>query len=153
MKRKRGSMKLEQAQALLDEMAQHGVAQEVRLHLMGEPFLHPKLFSIIEHGGKAGLYLSLTTNASLLTPRNVERLLESGLAELVVSLQTPDAETFGLRGPPPKLAFEAYEKKVRCLLEESLKAGMPLKLNLNFLNTTSQKLLGRFSRADSSARR
>lgn len=144
MQRRRGSMPLEQATRLLDEIAQHGMAEEVRLHLMGEPFLHPKLMSIIEHGARQGLYLSLTTNASLLTERNVERLLGSGLSELVVSLQTPDAESFALRNGPPKLKFETYEAKVRHLLERCLERDMPFRLNLNFLNTTSQGLLGRF---------
>lgn len=144
MKRKRGSMKLEQAQALLNEMAEHKMAREVRLHLMGEPFLHPKLFSIISHGSQAGLYLSLTTNASLMTPKNVDRLLASGLSELVVSLQTPDRESFTIRGAPPRMSFESYEEKVKHLVRRAVEEEMPFKLNLNFLNTTSQGVLGRF---------
>ncbi|MGE0495614.1 MAG: radical SAM/SPASM domain-containing protein [Vulcanimicrobiota bacterium] len=142
MQRPRGRMTTEQARQLLEEMASHGLAREVRLHLMGEPFLHPHLFEIIEAGAELGLHLSLTTNASLLAPRTIQGLLASRLGELVVSLQTPSRQSFAIRYPPPKLTYEVFRKKVLALLEAALAAKMPFPINLNFLNTTRRGLIG-----------
>ncbi len=144
MTRERGSLTYDQAAVLLDEIATHGLASEVRLHLMGEPFLNPHLFEILAHGAGLGLHLSLTTNASLLVPRTIEKLVTSHLGELVVSLQTPSAASFAMRYAPPKLTYEAFRKKVLDLVETAFHHDFPFPINLNFLNTTQRGFIGRF---------
>lgn len=60
----------------------------------GEPTTHPKLLQLLGAARDLGFReINLTTNGRMLAvPRNVERLLRSGLTHLLVSLHGPDAQ-------------------------------------------------------------
>lgn len=66
------------------------------LHGAGEPLLHPDLCEIVRYINKeSGLNASFATNATLLRPETFEKLLESGLRSLYVSLDSIDPKTYG----------------------------------------------------------
>lgn len=52
----------------------------------GEPFMRKDIFEIIEYSTKKGVEVSITTNGSLINKNMADRILESGLKNLNVSL-------------------------------------------------------------------
>jgi radical SAM protein with 4Fe4S-binding SPASM domain len=64
------------------------LADEVCLHLMGEPLGHPHLAELIELCAKEGVPINLTTNGVLLHGERVEILLSPGIRQVNLSLQS-----------------------------------------------------------------
>ncbi|HQH11554.1 MAG TPA: radical SAM protein [Candidatus Sumerlaeota bacterium] len=60
----------------------------------GEPFLHPKLFEIMEQVSKSGSVPSIVTNGTLLTPERMRRLSKLGPSILVISFDAAQKKTF-----------------------------------------------------------
>jgi len=75
----------DEGKRLIEEIAQMQVP--VFVLTGGDSIKRPDLFELIEHAGKVGVRVSLTFSATpLLTREVVQRLKESGLARLAVSL-------------------------------------------------------------------
>lgn len=69
-------------------------AQYVGLAGNGEPFLHPRLFDILEDIRQAGSVPSLITNGMLLTLERLERLIALGPSILNISIDAATKSTF-----------------------------------------------------------
>ncbi len=54
----------------------------------GEPLMAPEVFKILKYAHDKGFHVSLATNGTLLTPKNVEKLIESGVNYIEVSLDS-----------------------------------------------------------------
>ena len=129
---------------LLDEIATYDLARIVTFHLMGEPFIYPHIFQAIHSAVQRSLQLHLTTNGSTfhLFPKHIEQLVQSGVPKVTVSLQTPDPETFQLRGAPPRLAPEAYFEGITELVQANLRdTQSPTRIHVKFLDTTAHPFL------------
>jgi MoaA/NifB/PqqE/SkfB family radical SAM enzyme len=66
------------------------------LHVSGEPLMHPKLGKIISMFRKEGAYPRLSTNCMLLYGERAEEILDSGLEEIVFSIDGATEETYNL---------------------------------------------------------
>jgi MoaA/NifB/PqqE/SkfB family radical SAM enzyme len=82
---KRQDLSLRVVEKLCQELPIMGT-REVFLTGEGEPMLHPRLIEIINVFKLAGLRVSLFTNGTLLTKKNMDRLLDSGLDVLKISI-------------------------------------------------------------------
>jgi MoaA/NifB/PqqE/SkfB family radical SAM enzyme len=138
MGRKRGFMKKEKVFRILDEIAGKkawlGPLYPVKLHQMGEPFLHPDLVAIVERAERLGVGIELNTNCGLITEERIEGLYKAGLTNLILSYQTPDAETFRTR-KAPRLVFDEYRDKVRLAVERKVALGARTNLEIDIMNT------------------
>ena len=138
MGRRRGFMKKEKVFRLLDEIAAKkgwlGPLYPVKLHQMGEPFLHPDLVAIVERAEGLGVGIELNTNCGLITRENIEGLYRAGLTNLILSYQTPDSETFKTR-KAPRLVFDEYRDKVRMAVERKVALGARTHLEIDIMNT------------------
>ena len=67
-----------------------------RLHLqgLGEPFMHPRFFDMVRHASDRGIRVTSNSNMTLLGDRRAEQCLNSGLAELHVSIDGATAATY-----------------------------------------------------------
>ncbi len=133
MSRPRGNMPLPLVEKILREAGAAGIAREVHFHIMGDPLLYPDLAEAIQIGGRSGLDTWVTTNGSLLTPHLVRVLGRAGLTRLTISLQTPNAETFGLRGSHG-FAFEQYRDRLIAAVQVALQDGGPARTSVCFLS-------------------
>ncbi|PJF46591.1 MAG: radical SAM protein [Chloroflexi bacterium] len=107
--RPKGKMTWETFQVVADKVLAYGKTQAIDFAGMGEPTLNPHLPRFIAYfKGKIPTYI--TTNASALTPKNVERLIEAGLGTLIISYNGADAETYELM--MGGLNFERAEKYI-----------------------------------------
>jgi len=138
MGRRRGFMKKEKVFRILDEIGQKrgwlGPLYPVKLHQMGEPFLHPDLPAIVEYAESRGVPIELNTNCGLITPDNIEALYRAGLTNLILSYQTPDEVSFKTR-KAPRIAFDDYRDKVRLAVERKVALKARTHLEIDIMNT------------------
>lgn len=58
----------------------------LHLYFQGEPFLHPHFLGLINYADTKGVFTSTSTNAHYLTEKNIQEVLNSGLKQLIVSM-------------------------------------------------------------------
>jgi len=141
MRRPRGAMEFGLLERVLSDAA--GVASEIHFHVMGEPALYPRLGEAVRLAARRGFVPSVTTNGSLLSPRAAEELGECGVEHITVSVQTPDPDSFRLRGAPG-LTFRDYRARIVETCRSFLGNPPGKRLTLVFLTNP----LGRFLAPD-----
>ena len=119
-KRSLGSMDLELVKQLYEENADKQIANEVNLHLMGEPTLHPELIEILKFGASKNVKTDLVTNISTLVAKNVPKILDALYGTLIASHMTPTEETYHFRGKVG-LSWDRYISNLRMLVREYMK--------------------------------
>lgn len=58
----------------------------LNLYFQGEPLLHPQLANLIRIASDRKIYTTISTNGLLLRKKSCQRLIESGLSRIIVSL-------------------------------------------------------------------
>jgi MoaA/NifB/PqqE/SkfB family radical SAM enzyme len=67
---------------------------ELQLQGLGEPMMHPHFFDMVRYAAARGIEVSTNSNLTLLTPARAERLIQSGLSRLHVSIDGATPETY-----------------------------------------------------------
>jgi Radical SAM superfamily len=132
MRRPRGAMPLSVVERLLAQAGAEGIARQIHFHVMGEPLLWPGLPEAVGLARRHRLEAWVTTNGSLLTSHALLELQQAGLSHLTISLQTPDAATFALRGSR-LLSFNQYRDRLVTAVREFLPQAAGLRLSVCFL--------------------
>ena len=144
MQRRRGHMDFALLESILDAIAADDLARIVAFHLMGEPLIYPHIFAAIQGAVERSICLHLTTNGSTfqLFPQQIEQLVRSRVPKVTISLQTPDPETFQLRGAPPALSPSDYFEGITQYVQANLKStASPTRIHVKFLDTTPHPFL------------
>ncbi len=144
MERKRGHMDKALLTKALDEIAAQNIAKVVAFHLMGEPLIYPHIFEAIAMAISRHLNLHLTTNGSTfhIRPEHISKLVTSGIPKVTISLQTPDPNTFIIRGAPPNLQPEQYFDGITRYVQANLAdETSQTRVHLKFLDTTPHPFL------------
>jgi MoaA/NifB/PqqE/SkfB family radical SAM enzyme len=95
--------------------------EHVELQGEGEPLIHPGFFDLLAELRGRGIRVSFICNGSLLSPRNVERILDLGVEKITVSLESADPDQFReLRGG----LFEKVVRGVETLLSARAARGL-----------------------------
>lgn len=126
IKRDCGSMDIELAKRLVDEIADKKLARAFGVEIMGEPMMYKHLAELLDHVKSRGLYMWFTTNGSFLSEKNISMLLNGPLETLAISFQTPDAESFKQRGTT--MDFEKYRAGVENLVRQRLHSESEVEL-------------------------
>ncbi|MDD5193318.1 MAG: radical SAM protein [Candidatus Nanoarchaeia archaeon] len=92
IKRKKGFMKLEDFKKIIDESGEYVL--HLRLWNWGEPLLNKDIFDIISYGKQKKVFTNISTNSSFLDNEVSKKLIESGLDELIISLDGASEETY-----------------------------------------------------------
>lgn len=82
---------------MVDEVRQFGrqSTQYIRYTAEGEPLIHPKGYDMIEHAVRhSGVYVTLTTNGTIMNEKRTRRLLEAGVHLIDISIDAFTAETY-----------------------------------------------------------
>lgn len=102
---------------LVDEIA--GYAKPVLILSGGEPLVRDDVYRIAEYGTGKGLRVVLATNGTLVTPEVAQRLKDSGIKRVSISLDGHSPETHdGFRGVPG--AFDDAMRGIKALKEVDL---------------------------------
>jgi MoaA/NifB/PqqE/SkfB family radical SAM enzyme len=125
---------LEQKLEIVDKLAEGGV--KILSLLGGEPLVMKEdFFSVIERAVSRGLKISLVTNGILLDGRVMERVVESGIERIVVSLEGASKETHEfVRG---KDTFKKVIDNMAKLTSYIEKRAVPLQVSVNTVLTRS----------------
>jgi radical SAM protein with 4Fe4S-binding SPASM domain len=97
MTRPLGFMEMSLFRKIVEEIATFGEpvrSREIELFHFGESMLHPQLEEMASCASGLRLRVSLSVNAPQLSPERAERILSSGAARLIVSLDGHDAESY-----------------------------------------------------------
>lgn len=96
---------------IVDECASHKSHFSIRLSWRGEPFLHPKIFELIEYAKKKGIKeVSTLTHGGFLNPEKFEKLIDLGLDWLTISFDGIGEEYEKIRAP---LKYEDAVNKIK----------------------------------------
>ena len=66
----------------------------LNLYLQGEPFLNNDIFRMIKYANENNIFTSTSTNGHFLNPDSAEKIIESGLKKIIISLDGTDQETY-----------------------------------------------------------
>jgi len=121
--------KVDMSRELFEQVARQLPAlttKRVRLHIDGEPTLHPRFHEIVSLLNEKGLKVGLATNGSLLKPEWLDLDME-----LVITVSTDPAE-FATRNN--KLDFDAYSACVAEYVHAWARSDSPQKLMLQLIH-------------------
>jgi MoaA/NifB/PqqE/SkfB family radical SAM enzyme len=82
---------------MVEEVRTHGqgLTQFIRYASNGEPLVHPKGYSMIEYAAKnSGVFVTLTTNGTIMNEKRTQRLLESQVHMIDISIDAFTPETY-----------------------------------------------------------
>lgn len=64
------------------------------LYFQGEPFLHPDFFNLVKYAADKNIYTATSTNGHYLSEVNAEKIVQSGLDRLIISIDGTTQETY-----------------------------------------------------------
>ncbi len=82
---------------MVDEVREHGqgFTQYIRYTGEGEPLAHPKGYEMIEYAARAsGVFVTITTNGTIMNETRTRKLLESGVHLIDISIDAHTPETY-----------------------------------------------------------
>ena len=101
---------------IADEIAEHDTVKRVQLFRDGEPLLDKKLASRTKMLKDRGVKkVGISTNAALLTREKSDALIEAGMDEVILSIDSLDAKTYEAIRPP--LKFDTVFQNVLGFIE------------------------------------
>jgi MoaA/NifB/PqqE/SkfB family radical SAM enzyme len=120
-----GSITADQFRRIIDDF--DGLSA-VEITGEGEPLVNPAIYTLIAHCATRGLWTHVTTNGSMLTPRNCERLIASGVSSIAVSLESLDPLRFAELRPGGRI--EDVRRGLDELIAARARAGAPATIRL-----------------------
>lgn len=118
MKRPTGFMDLAVFKKIADDSAKIGVLG-LRFIRWGEPYLHPRIFEMIKYAKSLGLLVHVTTNGMLMNEERARLTVESGLDNIIFSMQGVDE-----KGYLDMRQVEAYGKDQYKILVKNIETLM-----------------------------
>jgi len=92
LQRPRGKMSMEQFQHVVDQIAPY--AYYLNLYNWGEPLLHPEICDMIRYATDKGITVSISSNLNRMNAALAENLVQSGLSEIIVSVDGASQEAY-----------------------------------------------------------
>lgn len=134
-----GKMEWATYQTVIDKAFAYD-SQEVSVEFagMGEPLLNPLIYRFISYISNRA-QTSLTTNASALTPKNIERLIDAGLDRLTISFNGTDRATYAMM--MGGLDFDRAASYLRTAVEMSQGKRMQVAANVSVTRQTQPRLV------------
>ena len=87
-----GMLTEEFSQTMLDQLSDELVF--LLLYFQGEPFLNPNFLKMASYATDKGIYTATSTNGHYLTPIKAKETIESGLSEVIISVDGTTQETY-----------------------------------------------------------
>lgn len=86
-----GDMKLDDFKRTIDQL---DCLVKIHLQGLGEPFLHPHIFEMIDYANSKNIMVSVITNGTLFSDRIVERVAKSDIFEIGVSIDSVEKKSY-----------------------------------------------------------
>lgn len=92
IQRKSGMMDVEDFYIALNKLPSS--VFHLNLHFQGEPLLHPDIVKFVRLARQRNMFVSLSTNASLLDEFMADELISAGLSHMIISLDGHDRDSY-----------------------------------------------------------
>ena len=92
LKRPLGQMEIDTFKKIVDDVGDYTI--HLRLWNWGEPLLNKKLYDMIKYAKKKKIFINISTNGTFLNENNVKEIVDSGLDEMIVSVDGATQETY-----------------------------------------------------------
>lgn len=82
---------------MVDEVKAHGqgITQYIRYASNGEPLVHPQGYAMIEYAARnSGVFVTITTNGTIMNEKRTQRLLDSRVHMIDISIDAYSPETY-----------------------------------------------------------
>ena len=87
-----GMAQMELFQTVVDQLQKELVY--LLMYFQGEPFLNQDFLPMVRYASEHGLYTATSTNGHYLTPEKARATIESGLSEVIISVDGTSQETY-----------------------------------------------------------
>ena len=109
---KQGDMSLEKFVSIVDIFKD---LKYIHLQGEGEPFLNPSFFDMVKYANDKCIKISTISNGSLLTPEIVNKIINTKIESIYISIEWPDKDNFSeFRGGN----LDNIKDGIRCLMRE-----------------------------------
>jgi len=119
---------------IVDEVRAYGVGKTryIRYSSEGEPLVHPKGYEMIDYAVRnSGVYVTLTTNGTIMNERRTRALLDAGVHMIDISIDAFNADTYSKIRVNGNL--EITRTNVLNLISWVKKSGLPTKVVVSFI--------------------
>lgn len=130
MTRPKGTMEIDTFHRLIDEIK--GRAEIVNLYGVGESLLVKNFFDYCAYAKGAGLTTCLSTNATVITPKITEKLVDCGLDFLILAVDGASQATYEQIRVGGE--FEKTIAKCKLLLQEKIRKNASLNICLQIIS-------------------
>jgi radical SAM protein with 4Fe4S-binding SPASM domain len=96
--RKTGNLSVELNQKIIDQLQNSLIY--INYYFQGEPYINPNFFDFIKYASERNIFCSTSTNGHFLNDNNCKKTIQSGLKQLIISIDGNDQES-----------YEQYRKK------------------------------------------
>lgn len=119
MKRPQGRMDVDQFRNFVDQVADKIIY--LTLYHQGEPYLHRQFNDMVAYAKSKGLYVATSTNGHFFTPEMADRIVQSKLDSMIISLDGVTQATYAHYRVGGQ--FDTVLQGIRNLVEAKKKAG------------------------------
>ncbi|MBU1939210.1 radical SAM protein [Candidatus Micrarchaeota archaeon] len=92
IKREKRAMSATEFRCAVDSLRPY--THHLWLFLVGEPFLNPALPEMLSYANSRNMHVTVSTNATTLTPKTISAIVSSGLDRLIISLDGTTKTTY-----------------------------------------------------------
>lgn len=85
-------MSFEEARDIIDQVGDY--IYLMQLYTWGEPLLNKDIYDIIDYAKSKNIYVMISTNATVMSPRNNQRLIDSGLDYVMAAIDGNSQQTY-----------------------------------------------------------
>lgn len=87
-----GNLNLELNKTILDGVGKQ--LQYINYYFQGEPFIHPQFLDLVKEARARNIFVVTSTNAHFIKPETAEKIINSGLNEIIISIDGLTQETY-----------------------------------------------------------
>ncbi|MDW8302368.1 MAG: SPASM domain-containing protein [Bacteroidia bacterium] len=87
-----GSLSIDVFRNIIDQL--HPKTFYLTLYFQGEPYLNPQFHDMVRYARQKNMYVATSTNGHYLTFENAQKIVDSGLNRLIISIDGTTQETY-----------------------------------------------------------
>lgn len=87
-----GNLKTSVNTQILDGLGKN--LQFINYYFQGEPFINPNFLDLVKEARKRNIYVLTSTNAHFISPEVAENIVDSGINEIIISIDGTTQETY-----------------------------------------------------------
>lgn len=118
-----GMLSADLYQKTIDELAE--TLLYLTFYFQGEPYLHPQFLEMVQYATQRQIFTATSTNAHYLTEENARKTIESGLKQLIISIDGTTQATYQHYRVGGKLEKVIEGTKTLIRLKKELKSATP----------------------------